>query len=292
VCILWGTGYLAIRIGAQEAPPFLFAGLRIFGAGAVLTGGLLVFGQHLPRRRDQVPLAVMGIITEGLANGVLAWSARWVPSGLMALLVAMVPFWMIGIEAVLPGGERMTPRTLAGMVLGFGGLIWLLAPQLHGLAFDSGLVTGCLLLQGACLGYAGGSLYWRRRRLQVAPLMGAGLQMLYAGGALCMVGVLAGEVSRFSLPPRALISFLYLLFIPSLIGFSAYVYALQRLPVAVVSLHRYLNPVVALLLGFLVLHEPFVLPQAAAIGVIFAGVVLIQTARRPARKMRSYEFSD
>lgn len=279
VCFFWGTGYLAIRIGVADTPPLLFAGLRILAAGALLTGWLVLRGVSLPKGRDWGRLTLVGLALEGVANGVLAWSAQWVPSGMLALLIAVTPFWMVGLEAVLPGGERVTRQMALGLALGFGGLVWLLAPRLPGISPDAGLALGSLMVQVVCLSYAAGSIYARRRPALVKPLMGAGIQMLAAGAALVAAGSIAGEWGRFRLEGRAAGAFVYLLLFGSLLGYSSYVYALQKLPLSVVSLHRYINPAVAVLLGWAVLGETLGPSEVAAVAVIFAGVLVVQRSQ-------------
>jgi drug/metabolite transporter (DMT)-like permease len=293
VCILWGTGYLAIRVGALEkAPPFLFMGLRVLGAGVLL---LLVATRgdwrKLPRTADVlVPLAVVGLLTEGVGNGVLGFATRNVPSGLTALLMAMTTFYTLGIEAVLPRGERPTVTSLVGFLIGFGGLVYLVLPDFSR-AGGSGFLVGVALTQVVCLFYAAGSVAIRRmgrgeggtRPDLQTSLIGAGIQEVIAGSLLTVIGTFAGEWSGFYFSPAAWGAFWYLLLLPSGVGFAAYIYSLQHLPLAVVTLHRYINPVVALLLGAWLLHETVSGRDVVAIAIIAAGVGLVQWGQKRAR---------
>ncbi len=293
VCILWGTGYLAIRVGALEkAPPFLFMGLRVLGAGLLL---LLIATRgdwrKLPRTANVLlPLAVVGLLTEGVGNGVLGFATRAVPSGLTALLMAMTTFYALGIEAVLPRGERPMATSLLGFLVGFAGLVYLVLPD-FARAGGRDFLVGVALIQVVCLFYAAGSVAIRRMGrsgdgtnspdLQTS-LIGAGVQEVIAGGSLTLVGTLAGEWNGFYFSPAAWGAFWYLLLIPSGVGFAAYIYSLQHLPLSVVTLHRYINPVVALLVGAWILHETVTVRDAVAIVVIAAGVGLVQWGQRQA----------
>ena len=292
VCVLWGTGYLGIRVGALEnAPPFLFMGLRVLGAGVLLllvtTRGDL---RKLPRTaKEWLPLAVVGLLTEGVGNGVLGFATRTVPSGLTALLMAMTVFYAVGLEAALPNGEKPTGSALAGLAVGFAGLVYLVAPDFAKAGGD-GFLRGVLLIQIVCAAYAFGSVAVKRlgrttngdaKVSTQTLLIGAALQQIIAGGVLSLIGTATGEWSRFSLSPAAWGAFWYLLFVPSLIGFASFIYALQNLPLAVVSVHRYVNPVVALLVGAWLLNESVTGRDFVAIAIIAAGVALVQWKPKP-----------
>ena len=279
VCFFWGTGYLAIRIGVVDFPPMLFSGLRILGAGIILTAIMILRRHSLPHGKDWLHLAIVGIMLEGVSNSILAWSAQWIPSGLMGLLVAMTPFWMVGIEA-LTGGEKLTLKTVFGLLIGFCGLFLLVFPQLQDVSFDPKFLAGCLLIQVVCISYGAGSVYAKRKPVQVSPLMGAGIQMLVAGGVITIVGTFWGEFGSLHFNLRPLIALIYMLIFGSLVGYSSYIYSLQKLPISIVSLHRYINPVVAVFLGWLILNEKFTWLDAIAVAMIFTGVVFVQVNRK------------
>jgi len=278
VCFFWGTTYLAIHIGMRSLPPALFGGLRILSAGLVLAAWLRFRGQALPQGRDWLHLAVVGLALLGCGNGILNWAAQWAPSGGMALMIAMTPFWMIGLEALMPGGDRFTPRALVGLLLGLAGLALLMAPRLQGAAFEPRVVWALLSLQGCCATWAIGSVYARRHPVDVPPLMGAAIQMVVAGAAMTLLGTLSGEWPRFRFTPESLGAFLYLLFFGSIVGYGSYIYALQKLPISTVSLYSYVNPVIAVFLGWAVLHERVSWPEVLAVGVILSGVAVVKTA--------------
>jgi drug/metabolite transporter (DMT)-like permease len=279
VCFFWGTGYLAIRVGVENFPPMLFSGLRILSAGVILTGWLVLRGHSLPRGKDWLHLSIVGISLEGISNSVLAWSAQWITSGMMALLVAMTPFWMVGVEALF-GEEKITKRIAFGLLVGFGGLFLLVMPQLSGISVDPKFLVGCLLIQVVCISYSAGSVYSKRKSVQVSPLMSAGIQMIIAGGIIVLIGTFWGEWGKLQFNARSLIALIYMLIFGSLVGYTSYIYILQKLPISLVSLHRYINPVVAVILGWAILGERFTIRDAIAVAIIFSGVVLVQTKRK------------
>lgn len=282
VCFFWGTTYLAIRVGVQDMPPLLFNGLRVLAAGLVLLTFLRLRGQTLPDRADWLHLGIVGTALLGVGNGLVAWSAQWVPSGLAAVSVATTPFWMVGVETLRPGGERPTWRGLAGLLLGCVGMGLLIAPRLQGAQVDLPVLLGFAGLQVACASWSAGSIYSRYRPAQVTPLMGAAAQMIVGGTVVSVVGTLLGEWGRMLWTQPGLLAFLYLLVFGSIVGYSAYVYVLQKLPVSTVSLYAYINPVIAVALGWALLHEVLTWRELTATAVILAGVAVVRMAPRPA----------
>jgi len=249
--------------------------LRILFAGLILVGWLVLRGHSLPKGIDWLHLSIVGIALEGVSNSILAWSAQWIQSGLMALLVSMTPFWMVGVDA-LSGGDKFRCKTALGLILGFGGIILLVMPQLQEVSFNAKLVVSCLLIQLVCISYGVGSVYVRRKPVNVSPLMGAGIQMIVAGGLLVLVGTLWGEWEKIQLSLKSTIALVYMLIFGSLVGYSSYIYSLQKLPISMVSLHRYINPIVAIFIGWLILGEKFTFRDAIATAIIFSGAVIVQ----------------
>ncbi len=280
VCFFWGTTYLAIRVGVQVAPPLLFNGMRVLAAGVLLMTWLRARGQELPTRTDWLHLGIVGTALLGIGNGFVSWSAQWVPSGLAAISVATTPFWMVGVEALRPGGDRPTWNALAGMVLGCCGMALLVAPRLQAAHLDTGVLLGFAGLQVACASWSAGSIYSRYRPVPVSPLMGAAAQMIVGGCLVSLTGILLGEGGRLACTPQGLAAFLYLLVFGSLVGYAAYIYALQKLPVSTVSLYAYVNPVIAMALGAALLGETLTVREIAAAAVILGGVAVVRS--RPA----------
>lgn len=277
VCFFWGTTYLAIRIGVEVFPPALFAGLRFLAAGVLLLSGLLMLGHRLPALAEMRKMAITGISLLAIANGAVVWAEQFVPSGLAALIVATVPFWMVAIDARLPHGGKLTARKVAGMIIGFLGLIILLWPELRG-SLDRSYLAGIVALFIAPLAWAGGSIYSKYCGLKTPPLMAAAIQMLIAGLVLILFGGLKGEFSLLSWTTQGMAALAYLVVFGSVVGYSSYIYALDKLPAAMLSTYAYINPIVAVVLGWLVLDERLDSLMLMAMAIILAGVVLVKTA--------------
>jgi len=283
ICLVWGTTYLAIRIALDTVPPFLMVAFRWTAAGGLLVAALALRGERLPPPRTWGSLALLGLLLLGFGNGAVVWAEQSVPSGLTAVLVAVVPFWMVGVERLMPGGDPLSGRRLLGLAVGFSGIVLLVGPELGthpaapgtpeaGFSFLGGVVA----TQLACVGWAVGSSYSRRRGREENVLAAASLQMLFAGLMFLVAGLWLGEGQRLTFTPRTLGAVAYLTIAGSIVGFSAYAYALKHLPVATVSLYAYVNPVIAMILGTLVLQEPLSPRIAVASAIVLAGMALVR----------------
>jgi drug/metabolite transporter (DMT)-like permease len=275
VCLVWGTTYLGIRIALETMPPFLLASLRWLLAGSLLAALLVVRRERFPGPGAWRSLATLGVLMMAVGNGGVVWAQQTVPSGLTSVLVAGVPFWMVAVERLMPGGEPLTLRRLLGLIVGFGGIVLLVWPQVH-LPSGSGILGGVASVQLAGLGWAIGSAYARRRRMDENVLAAAAVQMLFAGAALLVVSLARGEPTRASLTGRTAGALAYLVVAGSVVGYTAYAYALKHLPIATVSLYAYVNPIIAVALGTIVAGEEFS-PRIVLAGVIvFAGVGMVR----------------
>ena len=258
------------------------AAMRWITAGGLLTVVLALRGETLPARREWPALAVLGVLLLGFGNGAVVWAEQTVPSGLTSVLVATSPFWMVGIDALMPGGEAITGRRILGLVAGFAGIVMLVWPDVRAGASGHAFLVGVISSQIACLGWAIGSSYARHRGRGHAReenvLATASFEMLFGGIALLVASVALHETSRLSVTPRTGGALAYLIFVGAIGGFSAYAYALKHLPVATVSLYAYVNPIIAVVLGTLVLQEPFGARMIVAAVVVLFGSALV---RRP-----------
>ena len=223
---------------------------------------------------------VLGILLLGFGNGAIVWAEQTVPSGLTSVLVATVPFWMVGIEAVSGGAQHLGLRRIVGLVLGFLGIVLLVWPELSTEGAGRGFLTGVVSSQLAGLGWALGSTYARRRGHTDAHdenvLATAAFEMLFGGVALLLVGIALGEPSRLAFNTRTSLALAHLTVFGAIAGFTAYAYALKHLSIATVSLYAYVNPVIAVILGALVLDEPFGLRLAVAAAIVLIGVALVR----------------
>ena len=283
VCVVWGTTYLAIRVSLESIPVFLLAGIRWSAAGVLLSALLPVFGDRLPPPRTWGSIAIAGFLMAVIGNGGVVWAEQYVASGLAAVVVAMVPFWTVLVEAVLPSGERLKRRTLIGLAIGFLGIVVLVWPQLQ-LGGSEGrlFVLGVVSLQIACFGWAIGTSYTKRNARTASPLGASAMQMILSGGMLLAIATAMGEWSQLAFTTRTASAMVYLVVVGSIVGYSAYVYALKYLPVSTVSLYAYVNPIIAVILGTLILSEPFSLRIVIAAAMVFAGIGVVRSLPKAA----------
>ena len=280
VCLIWGTTYLGIRISLETMPPMLMGGLRWTVAGGLLAAYMLARGEGLPGASGWRNAVVLGFLMLVLGNGGVVLAERTVPSGLTAVVVASSPFWMAGVEAFRKDGERMTRRTATGFVLGFLGIIVLIWPELsRGRAGGQGFVLGVIFLQIACLGWSIGSSYSKRHGRRENVFSATAAQMLAGGVMMLALGTVRGEWGSLAFSTRTAVAFGYLSTIGAIGGFVAYTYALRHLPLSLVSLYAYVNPVIAVALGVAVLGEPFTSRMALAAALVFGGVAIVRAPR-------------
>lgn len=282
LCVVWGTTYYGIKIALETVPPLLLGGLRFVTAGALLSVGLWASGRPLPPRRSLPAFLLVGALLLGFGNGGVTIAEQWMATGLTAVLVAATPFWMVTIEALLPRGERLTARTILGLTIGFGGILLLVWPDLVEAPASQHprWAWGVLATQLACVGWAVGSAFSKRRISGVEPLTAAAYQMLFGGLVLLSAATLTGEWAHLSFSARSGAAMVYLLVAGSLLGYVAYIYVLGHLPTSIVSLYPYINTVVAVLLGIWLLGEPLGWRIAAAIATILTGSAVVSTRRR------------
>jgi drug/metabolite transporter (DMT)-like permease len=279
VCLIWGTTYLGIRISLETMPPMLMAGLRWTFAGGLLAAYMMSRGERLPRPSAWGHAVLLGFLMLVLGNGGVVWAEMFVPSGLAAVIVASSPFWMAGVEALRSDGERMTRRTAVGLTLGFLGIVVLIWPELAQGPGGRGFVFGVVALQIACLGWSIGSSYSKRHGRSENVFMTTAAQMLAGGVMMLAIGTVRGEWATIGFSTRTALAFGYLSTIGAIGGFVAYTYALRHLPVSLVSLYAYINPVIAVALGVAVLGEPFTARMALAAALVFGGVAIVRAPR-------------
>jgi drug/metabolite transporter (DMT)-like permease len=287
VCIIWGTTYLAIKVALDSVPPFLLGGLRYVTGGAILAGVLVARRHRLPAASDWGKLSVLGFFMLLLGNGGVVWGEQVLASGLTAVLIATSPFWMVGIDALWPDGTRLHAKQWLGLSIGFAGIVVLVWPDIvgSGAGSTSAFIWGTVAVQIACLGWAIGSSYTRRHVMPADVLGAAAMQMVFGGVFMLLTGSFLGEWSRLSFTPRTSFAVLYLTLAGSVIAFAAYSYALQHLDLAIVSLYTYVNPVIAVVLGTIMLGEPFGIRMLVAAGIIVVGVLVVGPVSSQRRKV-------
>ena len=295
VYVVWGSTYLAIRIGIESFPPLLLAGSRHLLTGLILYPLLRWRTGVRPTAAHWRMSFITGFLLLFIGNGGVCLAERTVPSGVTALLVATVSLWMVLVDWLRPGGTRPGPRVIAGLLLGFSGLALLVGPKNLG---GSGRVDpfGVGLLVVASLAWASGSVYSKHAGgLSGSPLLGAAMQSLAGGVSLWIAGILSGEVGSLHLHAisvRSWVALAYLVVFGSMVGFTAYIYILKKSTATRVATYAFVNPVVALFLGWLLVGESITLRTVIAAAVILTAVLLVITAphREPTRvAMRAAE---
>jgi len=280
IYLIWGSTYLGIRIGIESFPPLLLAGARHFLTGLMLYPILRWKTKIRPTLAHWRTAAVTGVLLLFVGNGGVCVAEGTVPSGVTALLVATVSLWIVLIDWLRPGGARPLPRVLAGILMGLAGLVLLVGPAHLG---GSGRIDpkGSAVLVIASLAWAFGSLYSKHGGLPSSPFLGVAMQSLAGGSALCIAGLITGEVSAFHFAAITLRSWLalgYLIVFGSGLGFTAYIYLLKNTAAARVGTYALVNPVVALFLGWLFVGESITLRTGFAAVVILGAVLLVITA--------------
>jgi len=280
VCFFWGTTYLGIRIAVETIHPAVLMSLRYSISGFILLIVAYFSKARLPRGRELKYTALFGVIIIGGGTGCLVFAEQWVPSGLAAVFITLSPFWMIGIDALIPGGERLHGPTLFAMLVGLAGTTLLVAPEIIQEGFGGPLVRGFVLLQLGCFGWCLGSILQRRHQTTAHPVITGAVQQLATGLAFA-VPALFTKPHPSTWSGRSIGAVAYLVVFGSIVGYSAYIIALERLPVSVVSIYNYVNPVIAVLLGWLFFREHFGVQELIAMLIIFFGVALVKRYSRP-----------
>ena len=284
VYVVWGSTYLAIRVGIESFPPLLLAGSRHLLNGLILYPILRWKTGVRPTASHWRMSFITGVLLLGVGNGGVCLAERTVPSGVTALLVATVSLWMVIVDWLRPGGTRPGGRVAAGLLLGFSGLALLVGPKNLG---GSGRVDpfGVGLLLIASLAWAAGSVYSKHSGgLAGSALLGTAMQCLAGGISLWIAGILSGEGKALHLAAisaRSWVALGYLIVFGSMVGFTAYIYILKKSTATRVATYAFVNPVVALFLGWLFIGESINLRTIIAAAVILTAVLLVITAPHP-----------
>ena len=284
VYIIWGSTYLAIRFAVETLPPLLMAGARFGISGLILLAWERSRNPRGPSRLDWRTGLISSTLLILGGNGAVVWAEQRVTSGVAALLVAVVPVWMVLLEWLRPGGKRPPLLVFVGLALGLAGLVVLIGPDTSAPGASPGAsvdLLGAIVLTLASLAWALGSLYIKHAPRPSTGLYGAATQMVMGGAWLVLASLLGGEFGHMDLAhasSRSIIGFVYLTTFGSLIGFTAYFYLLAHTTAAKASTYAYVNPVVAVFLGWLLAHEPVTMHTVMAAAVILAGVAIITVA--------------
>jgi drug/metabolite transporter (DMT)-like permease len=275
VCFFWGTTYLGIRIALESLPPIYLIAIRYTISGTILLVYAALAGYRIPRGRELLYTAVCGVICIGMGNSFLAISELLIPTGLAALFYTTAPFLMVGIDALLPGGKRPLPLTIGGLCLGLLGVVFLVLPAAQREGFSGRTVSGFVILEIGAIGWVLGSVLQKRVATRSAAFVNGAVQQLAAGLALFLPAKIF-ETLPHAISARSGWAIVYLVTFGSIIGFSSFVYSMTHLPVAVVSIYTFVNPVVAIILGWLFFRELFGMRELVAMLIIFAGIAVVR----------------
>lgn len=277
IYIIWGSTYLGIAVAVETIPPHIMAGARFLISGAVLFAFMRWRGVPMPKLVHWRSALIVGILLLGLGNGSVSWAETMVPTGLASLMIAVVPLWMVLMDWLRPGGTRPKAGVFLGVALGLGGMLLLIGPAALGL--DQPLnYTGVAIMLLASVSWSLGSIYSRHAEIPDNPLMLTAAEMLMGGVFLMGMAFVLGEFNHFhveQISPTSLVALAYLILFGSFIGFTAYVFLLQVSTPAKVSTYAYVNPVVAVFLGWAWLGEEITPLTLMASTVIVAGVAII-----------------
>jgi drug/metabolite transporter (DMT)-like permease len=281
IYLIWGSTYLAIRYADQTIPPFIMGGIRFLISGAMLYAWARYRGAPRPSRIHWRNAVIAGAFLLLGGNGAVVWAEQFVPSGMTALLVSILPFWLVIIEWVRPPRRRPAGAVLVGLILGFIGIVVLVGPADLGGHGDVRPIGALVLITGS-LSWAIGSFYSRDAELPESGLLTTGMEMLGGGILLLIVGALTGEFSGFDIHAVSRASaagLLYLITFGSLLGFTSYIWLLDKVSPAHLGTYAYVNPLVAVILGWAIAGELLSVRTAVAATIVICAVALITTAR-------------
>ena len=276
VYIIWGSTYLGIRYAVESIPPFLMAGTRNLAAGLLLYAFARARGGPAPSRFEWRDASIVGGLLLTIGNGGVTWAEQVIPSSVTALVVALTPLWMVLFDWLRPEGVRPRPFVVAGLMVGFIGVVLLASGR--GNQTGSAYGWGIAALLAASLSWAFGSIYNRQARKPLSPLLGVAMQMIAGGVLLLGLAAVRSEASQFSFERVTFLSvsaWLYLTVFGSLVGYTCYVWLLHASTPTRVATYAYVNPLIAVLLGCTIGHEPFSHELLVAGILIIAAVVLI-----------------
>jgi drug/metabolite transporter (DMT)-like permease len=277
VCIVWGSTYLAIRVAVTDMPFLTFAGVRFFTAGAIILLASKLKGWAFPVNiQDYKTIVFAGLMLLFVSNGLICWAEQWLESSMTALLVASIPLFMALIEVIILRDQKIGRLGWVGLVIGFLGVAYLVGPHL---ALEGRTFPAMLAVLAASLNWAIASLYLKRRIVTGAMMPSVGIQMLTAGSAFLLTAFFFGGVSLAGASSSGITALLYLIFFGSILAYSAFNYMLKALPAAKAGTYAYINPVVAVILGSLILNEIITPQNIIAAAIILGGVVLVQISK-------------
>ncbi|MDF2530525.1 MAG: DMT(Drug/metabolite transporter) superfamily permease [Clostridia bacterium] len=277
VCFFWGSTYLAIRVGVQDSPPLLFAGIRFIIAGALMLGYCKFKGYELPKDKSDITnMVIVGLLMLLCGNGLVVYAEQWVSSGIASLIIATVPLFMAIIEFFFLRSVKMDFKSVSGLLLGFGGAAYLILGDTATAVID---LKGLILLMLASLFWAAGSVHSKAIKFKGHIFANIGTQMFAGGIGLTIVSLIKGEFAEVHFTLNSVLALIYLIVFGSFVGYSCYIYILQKWTAAKAGTYAYVNPIVAIILGALLLGEPITISVVISMIVVIIGIVLVQSSK-------------
>lgn len=290
VYLIWGSTYLAIRFTIETLPPFLSAGLRFFLAGLVLYAFARIKKREpAPQQKYWKPAFITGGFLLLGGNGCVVWAERYVPSGLAALFIAIVPLWMVLLEWWWHKTKRPSKGVFFGIGIGFLGVWLLMSPDLLSLGVHSIHLGGSLLLLLASFSWSIGSVYSRKADLPKSPFLSTAMQMIGGGVLLFLTGLIRGEYAHLHIADfsfKSIAALIYLILVGALLGFTAYLWLLKNVGVTRASTYAFVNPVVALILGWVFAGEKMDAQTAIAAVFVLVAVIVITIYHKEPERVR------
>lgn len=275
VCTIWGTTYLVLRIGVTQFPPFLFSILRFLSAGPLLIALTFLFGKiTMPDKKVMWNQAVSGLLMITLGISVVGWAEVYISSGVAAIICSMMPIWTILINLVVSQEEKPNWIIVIGLATGLSGIVIIFSEHLVDFS-NSNYTLAIVLTFLANLCWAAGSIWVKKKNQNVSPFLGAGLQMTFGGLFLIPLSLLLDDYSQVRFSSEVGYALLYMSMVGSVAAYACYSYAIKKLPMTLVSLYAYINPIVAVVLGWLVLAEKFNFRIGIAILITVAGIYIV-----------------
>ncbi|HRI78305.1 MAG TPA: EamA family transporter [Cyclobacteriaceae bacterium] len=275
VCIIWGTTYLALRVGVTQFPPFLFSAMRFLVAGPLLIGFMLTIGKAtLPSKELIFHQAISGLFMVTLGVGVVGWTEMHVSSGLAAIICSVMPIWVILINLFVSNDERPTLPILIGLAVGSTGIIMIFGEHLSEFS-NSNYFIRIIVTFLANICWAFGTVWTKKKNQNSNPFLNAGLQMFFGAVFLIPMSLLFDDYSTIHWSGEVITALIYLILIGSILAYTCYSYAIKHLPMTLVSLYAYINPIVAVVLGWILLNEKLNLRISIGILVTVAGIYIV-----------------
>lgn len=275
VCVVWGTTYLVLRIGVTQFPPFLFSMLRFLSAGPILLVIAFTIGKaNWPDRKTLFNQAISGLLMITLGISMVGWAEVYISSGVAAIICSVMPIWTILINVIINKDESPNWIILLGLATGLTGIVVIFSEHLSEFS-NPNYLTGILITFAANLCWAAGSIWIKKKNHTTNPFLGSGLQMVFGGLLLIPLSLLFDDYSTINMTTDVMYALIYMSIIGSVGAYGCYAYAIKKLPMTLVSLYAYINPIVAVILGWLVLSEKLNFRIGLAIIITVAGIYIV-----------------